>query len=262
MKKIRKKIVFFLTLALGCLIPLNCRTLVAHAEEPTTYYLKDVDGKCRFQIGGWDDSSTGRDVYYMQDGDQKIKDGDVIVTVGDVQETFNVYLSNLTFAAGYSLITVNGVDECFVQGNSTGVVNGDVVNAHVYAGSTGQFNGNVGNLFVASEGDGRDTLKANIAVTGTVDYVNLYAITNKGIFNEFYDIPANKFYMTNGSLPPDNEYPTEPTGSGRKVSSGRPSASYEYDDVPKTGDPASALWLLGAAAACGFAGYGLKRKQA
>ena len=83
MKKF-KKMIALLAAAVMTVAP-GATTLKAEAATPTTYYLKfDVeDNMWRMQINEWVDEAGGRELYYLNEGDEKVKDGDVVVILSN-----------------------------------------------------------------------------------------------------------------------------------------------------------------------------------
>lgn len=234
----------------------NANALTVSAEEPATYYLMYEDnpegeGTWYYQKGSeWDDNGAHHNIYYMQ---EKLKNGDIVI-VGNASPdllTLNVHLSNLTISntsGDLAMVSVTGgIDNCYFLNGTLASITGNVTNAYVYGPSTANFNNNVTNLY--SYNDNPDA-KANIGVTGTVAYFNAEDSTE--ISTPYgTNFAANTFSVSNGELITDPSNYTRDI-SGGPVSSGtqsrpqttaKPSASDEYDAVPKTGEVSLAAWL-------------------
>lgn len=292
MKKLKTLVSLLMAAALLFLMP-GVGTLRVSADEPVTYSLKYVEEKdeWRYHVGAWDDNNNGhRELYYLK---ESIKDGDIIVIEGgehDLLLELPVNLSNITFNHSHrAVITAKSVENVYVLRDSIGVVNGDVVNAHVYDNAIANFNNNVTNLYITKESSGQQT----IAVVGTVAYVKTGDAEK--VYNEFYNFQANSFRQEEGILKTDpSKYSTIPPAFSATptvpvvptdpalvpVVPAAPTdpallpaapvvpvvpvvpAAGEYDDVPKTGEPLAlpALLLLSAGLCFGGA-YLIKRKS-
>lgn len=282
MKKL-KTIVSLLAAALLLMVP-GADTLQTSAAEPVTYSLKFVENEdeWRYQVGLWNDDAGHRELYYLK---QSIKDGDLIVIEsGEHSLTLElpVNLNNVTFNHAHSaVITAKSVENVYVLRDSVGVVNCDVVNAHVYDNAVANFNNNVTNLYITKE----RSAEQSIAVIGTVAYVKTGDAEQ--VYNEFYNFEANSFRQEKGILKTDaSKYstvpgvpalpqqpeapvtPVEPAAPATPVDPAAPvapavPAAGEYDDVPKTGDSFALPYVLFAAAGICFGGaYLLKNKKA
>lgn len=269
MKKF-KKIVSVLAAAAVLAIAPGTNALKAEAATPTTFYLKfDTDqNDWRMQVNEWQDEYEGRELYYLNEGSEKAKDGDIVIILpNETNETngkeikINVHLSNLTVNRAHAVVAANGgVDECYVLGDSYAAVTGAITNAYVYDNATCTFNSNVTNLnLIATQSN---ETESNVSVGGTVSYVSL--ADSSGVYEEFYNFPANSFYHdeTNGIMTDPAKYSTSGNGpatsapaasaapSQSNTSQGSTSSSNEYDDVPKTGENNMAIWLLAISVAC------------
>lgn len=277
MKK-RKGILSLLAAALLVLLP-GTNTLTAQAAEPTTYYIQSMDGEWRFQPSAqWDDSAVHRELYYME---QDIKDGDIVIVEGSLDNspiTIPARLSNLTVKSSDSLvITANGIDSCYILGNSTAAVNGDVTTAYVYGSAACNFNNNVTNLEVIGSGSDLNNLNATVAVVGTLSHLKASDSGDGGIYFEYYNFPAGKFYMEYGTVKTEEQYYSKaPSGTQQTAPAGQQasqqtasqskqpstaSPSGEYDDVPKTGESSLIFWLTGLAAVCLLASFTVRRAR-
>lgn len=271
-----KKIVSLLAAAVLCLMPLANLSLTAHAAEPVTYYLKYLpdDNEWRYQVGStWNSNGVHRELYYMK---LDIRDGDymVIEGSGELILEVNVRLGNLTINhATSSIITANGIDDCYVLPDSWCVINGDVTNAYIYDNGFCNFNNNVTNLEII--GTSND-INATVAVGGTVGHVK--GSSNQQTYYELYNFEADRLYIQDGSLKTEEKYysttpqataaaapsttapaPSAPT-AGAPAASTNTAASSEYDDVPKTGEANTCIWLLGIAAVCLLGRYQLNKR--
>lgn len=280
MKKM-KKIVSLLAAAALCLMPLATFSLQARAAEPVTYYLKYLpgDNEWRYQVGSaWDDTAVHRELYYMK---LDIKDGDYMVIEGnnDLILDVNVRLGNLTInRATTPIITAKGIDNCYILQDSRCVINGDVTNAYIYDNGFCNFNNNVTNLEIIGSSD----INATVAVVGTAGHVK--GVSNLQTYYDLYNFEAGKLYIENGSVRTEEKYysttpqstaatapstaaasssaAAETPAASAPAASGTAStaASGEYDDVPKTGEANTCIWLLGIAAVCLLGRYQLNKK--
>lgn len=177
-------------------------------QTPVTYYIKYVEDKgdakrsdWRFQSGSstWDDKGTHRELYYLE---QSIKNGDVLIVDGSNRglelKIPGVSLSNITFVgSGAGIITVNSVENVYVLGGTTGVINGNVTNAYVYDNGVANFNNNVTNLYIMENNSNRQS----ISVLGTLDY--LENNINGKVTRQLYSFRNNTFRMDKGTLKTD-----------------------------------------------------------
>lgn len=278
MKRFNKLVALAAAVSLMALIP-GAGVIKASAATPTTHYLQyDTDQhEWRLQTGGFAKDSGGKDLYYLNEGDEKVKDGDILIVMdnedsasGNTNITVNARLSNLTINSANVVITVGGADECHVNTNSYAAITGDITNAYVYDTATCTFHGNVTNLRMIA------TIENTVDTTVSVDGTVAYASTGNagGVLKEYYNFKAGTFYFartgglmteagdysTSGSAPAANApaantAPATPTQSKPAASSG------EYDDVPKTGEGNLSSWLLIASALC-FGGCLVLRKRA
>lgn len=268
MKKLKTFISLLAGAALLIMLP-GSNTLTASAAEPTTYYITNVDNEWRFQPNStWDDTAVHRELYYMQ---QDMKDGDIVIVDGSLDNSpisVPVRLSNLTVKSSDPLsFTAKGIDNCYILDQNVAAINGDVTNAYVYGISKVNFNNNVTNLEVIGSGSDLNNLNATVAVVGTVSH--LKASDSEGVYFEYYNFPAGKLYMENGTLKTDSaNYSTSAPSGAAQPSAGQSSSqtssktsSGEYDDVPKTGESNVILWLSGIAAICFLGKLALKKSR-
>lgn len=268
-----KKIASLLTVAaLMALLP-GANALKASAATPTTHYVKYNTDKheWRVQVGEWKDGYDGRETYYLNNGDEAVKDGDILVVLdneehetGNKELTINAHLSNLTVNRAHVVIFTGGVDECYVLGDSYAAINGDITNGYVYDDAACTFNNNVTNLHLIA--DKRNEVRMDVTVGGTVAYAST---ANKGgIINEYYNFTAGSFvyddksglmtdsskYSTTGSAPAAAPAETAPTQETAQPQNNTAADSGEYDDVPKTGESNVLFMILLAISAVSFAG--------
>lgn len=283
--------------------------LQVSADEPTTFYLRYVCTTClwdeeakdshgnptfeghesshtyqwRRQIGAWNDNVEGREVYYLNEGDDiTVKDGDIVVVLPNLpinegfeeqnEEgyaakrvkqatdqtviTINAHLSNLTIDRSSAFLSTGGVDECYVLGDSYAAIGGNVTNAYVYDASDCTFNSNVTNLrLYNSKGridDGRsdgsdERWLPNVTVGGTVDYASVSDIT--GVRAEYWKFASGTFSFDEkkGLETYPGNYSTSgsavSTASKGGVASQNTTQADGYDDVPKTGESSLISWL-------------------
>jgi hypothetical protein len=277
MEKLKKFVSLVAAAALLAVLP-NVSTLQVSAAQPTTYYVKyDTDkNDWRMQIGSWDNGYEGRSPYYLNEGDEKVKDGDIVVVLDSDDEaalssatlTVNAHLSNLTVNRAGIVIYTGGVDECYVLGDSYAAINGNVTNAYVYDNAVCTFNNNVTNLRLISSSDNR--VRCTVSVGGTVSYAS--TANPGGLINEYYNFTAGSFYhdkasglmtdtskySTTGSAPATSTQSETTTQTTAEVSAASTSSS-EYDDVPKTGESNLIIWLFGISAVCLAGRYALRK---
>lgn len=272
-----KKIVSLLAAAMLCLMPLANLSLTAHAAEPVTYYLKYLpsDNEWRYQVGSaWDDTAVHRELYYMK---LDIKDGDYMVIEGnnDLILDLSVRLGNLTMnSATTPIITAKGIDNLYVLRDSRCIINGDVTNAYIYDNGFCNFNNNVTYLEIIGSSD----INATVAAGGTVGHAK--GVSNLQTYYDLYNFEAGRLYIENGSVRTEAKYysttpqgtqtapaPAAPAASATPdpapaapASSSAAAASGEYDDVPKTGEANTCIWLLGIAAVCLLGRYELNKR--
>lgn len=266
-----KKVLSLVAAAAITVTGLGFNSLSADAANPTTYYLKyDLDkGQWRMQVNEWLDDYEGRELYYLNEGSDKVKDGDVVVVLeneeqasGSTNIAINARLSNLTINRSTAMITVSGgIDNCYVLGESYTAITGNVANAYVYDDAKCTFHSNVTNLsLIASQANDVDV---DVSVKGTVAYASVSNAA--GIIRQYYNFAANTFYYdhssglmtdpsnysTTGSAPAasaaaETTAPAASTASGTTASA---SSSGAYDDVPKTGESNLVIWLFALSAA-------------
>ena len=280
MKKL-KKIVTLLTLAAVCLTAPAFGKITVKAAEPNTYVLNfsPSKGEWRFKpASSWSEEVQDRELYYMM---QEIKDGDYIVVQNDVDcNPLNlnvpVRLGNLTIKNSVKtpVITAKGYDNVYVLDGTTAAINGDVSHAYVYGGARVNFNNNVDTLEMYGYGNEYNNLHAYINVVGTVNHLSAKDGQTMETYYDYYNFAANKLYTEDGALRTDAQYysktaPAAATEAAQPAATAQPAApaqpaasSSAYDDVPKTGESALSIYLLGAAVLCVVSGYALRKKNA
>lgn len=274
MKRMKKFVSVMLAAALTALLP-GAAALHVSAASPTTYYVKYDSDKhdWRMQIGEWIDEYEGRETYYLNAGDEAVKDGDILVILSNEEAeagpalTVNARLSNLTVNRANVVISASGIDECHVLGDSYASITGNVSNAYVYDTAKCTFNSNVTNLrLVATE---KNDVETSVSVAGTVAYA---CVSNSGgVIREFYNFVAGSFYYdyasglmtdpsqysTNGSSPAPQTQSGAGSAAANQPQGSQPTASgsaNDYDDVPKTGESNLLFFLLLGLSAMSFAG--------
>lgn len=278
MKKLNKLVALAAAASLMALLP-GAGTMQVSAATPTTHYLQyDTDQhEWRLQTGSFAQGSGGKDLYYLNEGDEKVKDGDILVvmdnddsTDGNKIITVNAHLSNLTINSAHVVISVGGADECHVNIDSYAAITGDITNAYVYDTATCTFHGNVTNLRMIATIE--NTVDTTVSVDGTVGYAS--TANGGGVLTEYYNFKAGTFffakagglmtdpsdYSTSGSAPAASA-PAANTAPAAQTQPQPAASSGEYDDVPKTGERNLSSWLLVASALC-FGGCLVLRKKA
>lgn len=281
-----KKIVSLLAAAAVLAIAPGANALKAEAATPTTFYVKYDTSKdeWRMQVNEWKDDYEGRELYYLNEGDEKVKDGDIVVVLdnedsdtGSKEIHINAHLSNLTINRAHAVVAVGGgIDECYVFGDSYAAVTSNVTNAYVYDNASCTFNSNVTNLnLIATQSN---EVESNVTVGGTVTYASL--ANAGGVLKQYYNFLAGTFHHddasglmtatyhysndpnTNAYSAPEVPASSVPTPAGSSTpAQGNTSSSNEYDDVPKTGESNMIVWLFAISAAC-FAGSAMMRRKA
>ena len=119
-----------------------------------------------------------------------------------------------------------------------------------------------------------NNLHAYITVVGTVNHLSAKDGQTMETYYDYYNFAANKLYTEDGALRTDAQYysktapaaateAAQPAATAQPVATAQPTASSSaYDDVPKTGESALAIYLLGAAVLCVVSGYALRKKNA
>ncbi len=268
-----KKLFSILSVAFFAMVFIVLNTVQASAADPTTYYVKyDSSNKTwYYQVGSsWDNTAPppNREVYYML---QEIKDGDYVV----VESTghyptleIDCNLGNLTVMAGSNaLITCKSVKECYILGNSQVSLTADVEHAWVYDNVAVNFNKNVNYLEHIFSTDP----SSSIAVVGSCyDFIvhnpnetrlHLWNFTEDLVYNDgAIKTPYGGYSINPPSGTPAPVTPSTPAAPSTPTAPPA-SADSEYDDVPKTGDALTFVWLFAAAAACMASGYSLKKRR-
>lgn len=279
MKRLKKFVALF-TLAAVCLAVPGLGKMTARAAEPTTYVLNYSAGSSewRFQLASsWSDEVQDRELYYLL---QDIKDGDYIVIDNSVDcnpldLNVPVRLGNLTVKAATKTpaIHAKGYDSVYVLDGATAAVNGDVSHAYVYGSARANFNNNVDTLeMLGTANDSSNNLHAYINCAGTVNHLIAKDNRDQSTYYEAYSFASGKLVIEDGSLRTEDSYYSK-TASAAPAQTPAPAApaqaaaapsqsttSSAYDDVPKTGETSTAIWLLGAAVVCLAGGYTLRRK--
>ncbi|MBR1854724.1 MAG: hypothetical protein IJ794_16525 [Lachnospiraceae bacterium] len=282
MKNFKK--LFTLMSAAACCAALSVLPAVK-AEAATTFYVKydtDMD-EWRIQSGKdkWEDEDAGRELYYLNNGDNKVNDGDIVVVLpndedatGGTEIVIDSHLSNLTINRADAIVRTKGIDECYVFGDSYTAITGDVANAYVYDNAVCTFNSNVTNLNLISSNS--NSIESTVSVKGTVAYALLK--NPNDVIAQYYNFRANTFfyddesalltddadYSKNGSVPAASTSTTTaasttPTTAAATTTASSSSSS-AYDDVPKTGEGNLAVWLF-AGSILSFAGCLVFRKK-
>lgn len=277
MTRFKKTFSLLTAAAVLALIP-GANTLRAEAA-PNTYYVKyDVDDNMwRMQINSWTDTDPGRELYYLNEGDDRVKDGDILVVLnneenetGSATIEINAHLSNLTINRAHAVVNAKGgVDECHVLGDSYTAITGNITDAYVYDNATCTLHSNVTNLRLTAT-ENYNEVETTVTVGGTVSYAS--TSNTGGILKQYYNFKAGTFHFdhASGLMTDPSNYST--TGNGpasapaasatTTPASGNTSASSgEYDDVPKTGENNVVVWLFSAAAVCAFASIMLRRQS-
>ncbi|MBQ8879046.1 MAG: hypothetical protein IJ029_09990 [Lachnospiraceae bacterium] len=268
MKK-NKKIITLFAAALLCVLPILSTPITAKAVEPTTYSVKydSESGDWRYMAGQWNDESTSRELYYLE---QEIVDGDYLVVAGTNGDTLelDVRLGNLTIVntGSPTVFTVKGIDNLYVLNNSQCAINGNVTNAYIYDSGLCNLNNNVSNLEIIGTSSG---LSATVAAVGTVGHVKGY--DNYNVHFELYSFKQGTLYIEKGTLKTEeteySEAPVADTATAPATSPTTPSGaaastgSSEYDDVPKTGETNTVVWLMAIALFCMVGYYQLKKSK-
>ncbi len=283
MKKL-KKFVTLLTLAAVCIAAPGLGKITAKAAEPTTYVVRYLESTNTHGSGwyfevasAWDDNAFHRETYYMM---QDIKDGDyVVIDTGASSPAFDlnfpVRLGNLTVNTAATVVpTAKGYDAVYILDGSTASINGDVAHAYVYGSAHATFVNNVDVLEMLGMGTGLNNLHAYIGCQGTVNHLIARDNTDQSIYFEYYNFAKNKLDIYDGSVKTDEQYysktasaatteATAPTATvAPAAATSSQAASGEYDNVPKTGESAFALYLAGAAVLFVVSGYALRKKNA
>lgn len=264
MKKIKKTVSLVLAAALLFLLPDASAITASAEEEHATYYIRYMENEDSWRaqkLSVWDDSRESAGLDFVTNN---IKEGDLLIIEGDGKKDLkleiNVRLNNLTVKnTGLALVSVkNGIDYCFILKDSVAAINGDITNAYVYDNGRCNLNNNVTNLYL----QGEPKLEATVVVQGTVSYAK-FAEEDRTIY-EFYNFAAGTFVTENGILKTNaSQYSTTPPSQPAPAPASAPaSSSDEYDEVPKTGENNSVVWLLYIGIGCLAAdGYILLRKK-
>lgn len=279
MTKIKKFVSLLATAAILAVAP-GANVMEVEAA-PNTYYVKyDVDmNEWRMQMNGWNNDDPGRELYYLNEGDERVKDGDTVVILGNEEDEdgskiieINARVGNLTIDRTNAVVNVKGgIDTCHINGETYAAVTGNITNAYVFNDAVCTFHSNISNLTLTCT-DEYTTPRSTVTVGGTVAYA---ATANSGgILKEYYNFKAGTFnfdyasglmtdpsnYSTSGNGPAASApAPSGNASSGSSASSS--SSSGDYDDVPKTGESNLVVWLFAAAAVCATGSVALKRRE-
>lgn len=236
------KSAFLMAAAIALTMFSGIGTLRVSAESSTSYFVKydAEESQWRVQIGSWNDEDRGKDVYYLNNGDSKIKDGDILVVEKNGQEQLppaievNAHLSNLTIVRAKAVVKANGIDDCYVLGDSYAAINGDVTNAYLYDNLNCTFNNNVTNLTITNSDNSTLTC---VSVAGTVDHL-LRQDKDKTLY-EYYDFAAGKLTIDDkGLLQTSENYYS-------KTPSARPQAAVAGQAAAKPGSvPAEDVYIV------------------
>ncbi len=271
MKKFKKFVSMLAAAAILAVTP-GANVMQTEAATPTTFYLRfdSDDNIWRMQVNGWNEEYEGRELYYLNEGDEKVKDGDIVVILeneegdtGSVTIDINARLSNLTVNRATAMIKANGIDECYVLGGSYTAITGNITNAYVYDDAATTLHNNVTNLRLISSQSSE--VEATVTVGGTVGYASI--ANPGGILKEYYNFKAGTFhydfasglmtdpanYSTSGGGPAAAPAPNNSPAQGN-------ASSGAYDDVPKTGESDLVVWLF-VVALMSFTGSVVLRKS-
>lgn len=248
---------------------------------PTTHYVKyDVDmNEWRVQVNGWNNDDPGRELYYLNEGSERVQDGDTVIILGNEEDQdgskpieINARVGNLTVDRTNVVVNAkNGIDTCYINGETYAAVTGNITNAYVFNDAVCTFHSNISNLTLTCTEE-YTTPRSTVTVGGTVAYA---ATANSGgILKEYYNFKAGTFYFdfASGLMTDASNYSTSgngpaasaPAPSGNTSSSSSASnntSSGAYDDVPKTGESNLVVWLFAAAAVCATGSVALKRRE-
>lgn len=302
-KNFRRAILLAASVLSAAILP-GGNSLQVCAEEPTTFYLRYVCTTClwdedakdnhgnptfeghdsshtyqwRRQIGTWDDNLEGREPYYLNEGDERVKDGDIVVVLPNLPITegfeeeedgyavkrvkqvtdqtvisINAHLSNLTISRSSAFLSTGGVDECYVLGDSYAAIGGNITNAYVYDAADCTFHNNVTNLRLYNSKGRLDDAGSdekwlpNVTVGGTVDYASVSDVG--GLYAEYWKFASGTFRFDDkkGLETYSGNYSTSgsaPSSAPRGVAASQnTSQSDGYDDVPKTGESNLIMWM-------------------
>lgn len=277
MKKFKKFVSLLAVAAIMAVVP-NANAMEVEAASKVVYVMYDEDlSSWRMQVGEWDEEDAGMEICYLNEGDDKLNDGDTVVVLpnedngtGDEVIEIDARLGNLTINRATAMVSVKGgVQDYYVFGDSYTAITGDVTNGYVYDNACCTFNSNVSNLRIISS-DNQDA-EAIVTAIGTVSY---FAMENEnGLDEEYYNFAPDSFYYHHDLATDDDYYSTD--GNGPAPAAPAPSTpeapatpstpaqntpSSEYDDVPKTGENNLVVWMFTASAIC-MAGSVMLRKK-
>lgn len=289
-----KKIRLFVSMlaAAAMLVFLPGSSLTVRAAEGNTYSLKYIGGDVndwRYVSGStFEDGMYHRELYTLTTYD--LKDGDnIVVYPGDGAPAKNLDLGSFNLGSvtihqgAQAVVNTSGViKDCYVLNGAYASVNGEVTNAYLYDNATCTFHNNVLYMVLYIT----DVPHSNISCGGTVGEFRIYTTAGESR-GAFYDIPVNTMRLTDGTIQfpvwspnPSEAYlqakaeadgtaASQPPASEPPADSSAPSApatdtaADEYDQVPKTGEDGTGLWVItltGAAAVLFTASCRLSRK--
>lgn len=280
-----KKLLSIYAVAFFALILWTQNIVTVAAAEPTTYVVKYDSSKEEwyYQVGStWDDTvpPPKREIYYMI---QEMKDGDyVIVDSTDDKGTLvlDFTLGNLTVLPhSTALITCKGVQEYYQLHDSAVSLTANVEKAFVYDNAVANFNKDVNKLELVYT----QSPEMVVGVVGTCHELwvhnsdasetkyALWNFTEPLVFNEgIVKNPFGTYAINPPSAPAAPVVPSTPSNTNTTPASSAPAApstpsapsssADEYDDVPKTGESSTFLWLFGLAALCFAGSYSFKKK--
>ena len=206
-----------------------------------------------------------RELYYFH---EQVKDGDLVVVYsyynGPIPQLDlgSKSLNNLTVVHTDTpaIIYCGAVENFYALANTVVSVNSPAITtADVYDNTTCNFNSNVGtlNFYITGEID------SIVGCSGTVGHLYGYSLTEERVYYDFYDFKADTLRIYDGGFQtPDGYSRTAPVATPAPAApSGSASSGNDYDDVPKTGDSSTAMWLLFAAALCAGGSFYLGKKS-
>ncbi len=255
-----KKLFSLFAVVMLAVMSLNLNMLTVSADGPVTYYVKYNEEKNEwwYQLGSyWNPEQNGMDMYFMM---VDLKDGDHVIvegTAGEQELHVNVNLGSLTVISSAACsVFANGIQNCYLLSGAYANIHSNVTNAFMYDFSVANFYNDCTNLDVSYT----DLSTIAVAVVGKCNNFKVHTDDNTITKYQLYNFTA-PLLLENSELQNDpSEYSTTPT-TNTVVTPSVPSASDEYDDVPKTGESSLYLMAFGFAALC-FAGSYLLKKRA
>lgn len=259
-----KKLFSLFAVVMLAVMSLNLNTLTVSAEEPVTYNVKYNAEKNEwwYQLGSyWDSNYNGMDMYFMM---QDLKDGDHVIvegTAGEQELHLNVNLGSLTIISNASCsVYANGVQNCYILSGAFANIHSNVTNAYMYDFSVANFYNDCTNLDISYT----DLSTIAVAVIGKCSNFKVHTDDNSTTKYQLYNFKAPLIFENSAVQNDASEYDTTPTASSSTPTTtttpAAPSASDEYDDVPKTGESSLYLVAFGFAALCFAGSYALKKR--